>query len=228
MAQMNNYGSGPQIGQNTGPVNITVLPPTKEALEFIVQTFGRQYAQQFLQQCSVVQALPPSLSETLSESPPPPVPHEDIWEALSHDCYNLFVLENEEYDDGTFSLSKDRALTKYTSADFREQYRFLDEEAVRSLVNMPCIFAKRNCTYYRTVPEHPALLGRIKEICNQGSTIKIVFEGYHVVPQQLLNNHTADLGLARAALRNELDEEHWSIKEGNLQQIISSLGITVL
>lgn len=92
---------------------------------------------------------------------------------------------------------------------------------------MPCIFAKRNKDYKSANASHPALLGRITAINVQHETIKLCFTGFQAIPQQVLNQNITLLGLAYSALRNELDEEHWSIKDGNLPGVMTRLNITV-
>lgn len=154
--------------------------------------------------------------------------HAIAWSSLSTERFNLFVLENEEYSNGVFSIAKTKAIQNYTHEIDIEQFRFLDAAAISELKQMPCIFAKRNAFYNHTNNNHPAVIGRITDVINQGETIKFVFEGFQAIPQQLLNENITALGLARAALRNELDEEHWSIKREDLIQIISDLGITVI
>lgn len=149
------------------------------------------------------------------------------WSRLSTEKYNLFVLENEEYDHGVFSISKNCAITRYTSQEDMERFRYLDANAIRELCEMPCIFAKRNAFYNHTEDNHPAVVGRLEKIMNQGETIKFVFKGFQAISQQLLNDNLGALGIARAALRNEFDEEHWSIKPGNLQTILTNLGVII-
>ena len=155
------------------------------------------------------------------------ISHALEWHSLNENRYNIFVLENEEYNCGAFSISKNRAISLYTHEDDVERFRYLDSDAVSLLLDMPCIFAKRNRYYNRTDSLHPAVLGKITAISNQGDTIKFEFRGFQAVPQQTLNEHVVELGIARAALRNEFDEEHWSIKRGNLQQILDALGIFI-
>ena len=149
------------------------------------------------------------------------------WASLSATSYCLFVLENEEYNCGAFSIAKSRALRNYTTSGYRERYITLSPDTIAELTSMPCIFAKRNMHYGSTEASHPALLGRITDIRPQRETIKICFSGFQGVPQQLLNQNVGLLGMVHASLRNELDEEHWSIKGCNLIDVMARLQVDI-
>jgi hypothetical protein len=47
----------------------------------------------------------------------------------------------------------------------------------------------------------------------------------HYLPQQRLNEIASDLELDCASLRNELDQQHWTIKEVNLQAALAEADI---
>lgn len=194
-----NQGDGIQILQNHGPININVSGPELIGL------------------LSMLGAKP---ADT-------PVTHAMEWASLSRTHYCLFVLENEEYKDGVFSIAKDRALQKYTPKDVRDKYRILNPANMDELRNMPCIFTKRNMYYKRTEPHHPALVGRISNAVPQGEVIKIYFSGFQVFSQQILNQNTALLHMASAPLRNELDVEHWAIKQCNLIDAFVAMNIEI-
>lgn len=119
-----NQGDGVQIKENYGDININA--DGQNLTELLSAMFG--YA-------------PPNK----------PVTHTVEWASLSRTHYCLFVLENEEYKDGVFSIAKDRALQKYTLREVRDKYRTLCPDSIANLKQMPCIFAKRNMYYRRTV-----------------------------------------------------------------------------
>lgn len=199
---MINTGSGIQVGTNTGTMNFNFNGVTPETLQSIVSMFAAQ-------------TVPQKVSHALE------------WASLSTESYCLFVLENEAYNCGAFSIAKSKALRDYTHPDYIKRYLSLSPEAVTELLTMPCIFAKRNKYYSHTDDNHPALLGRITSIHVQRETVKLCFSGYQVFQQQLLNQNIALLGMAYSSLRNELDEEHWSIKSGNLPDVMAQLNVTV-
>lgn len=195
-----NQGNGIQIQQNNGPININVSGT--ELSELLSSIFRL----------------------TPSENP---VTHAMEWASLSKDCYCLFVLENEEYNEGVFSISKDRALQKHTLTEIRDKYKMLSLDNIAELKQMPCIFAKRNMRYKETEPRHPALAGRICDIVPQGEVIKIRFNGFQAFPQQILNQNISLLHMASAPLRNELDLEHWAIKRCNLIDAFAAMNIEI-
>ena len=195
-----NQGEGLQIQENHGPININLNDQSLAKL--LSSMFG---------------VAPASVTVT----------HALEWASLCRTHYCLFVLENEEYKDGVFSIAKDRSLQKYTPQNVRRRYKNICPETNAELRQMPCIFAKRNMYYKRTEEYHPFLVGRIRDIIPQGESIKIYFCGFQAISQQLLNQNIKSLGMVSAALRNELDEEHWSIKECDLPGVFASLDIEI-
>ena len=116
-----------------------------------------------------------------------------------------------------------------TDPRIRKKYEELDKGARQDICGMPCIFAGRNLEYFKTAStSQPVVIGRIKEIIPQTMNIKFLFEAYKSdVGQKLFNDHTSDIGLLDVPVRNELDIEHWSIKQGNLKQFINNHGIII-
>lgn len=196
-----NQGDGIQIQENHGPITVNVTSP--ELAGSLLPMFNAQ---------------PTRSSQT----------HKIEWASLDREYYCLFVLENEDYSNGAFSVSKDRSLQRYTPKDIRDKYRIFTLENIESLKRMPCIFAKRNLFYNRTEDNHPALIGRIENIVTQREIIKIYFRWFQAFPQQILNLNIKSLHMASAPLRNELDEEHWSIKPCNLIDAFAAMGIDII
>lgn len=170
----------------------------------------------------------PIRNTALRPAPPAPrfVSHAMEWASLSKEAYNLFVLENEDYNNGSFCISKGCALRYTEQADY-EAYHLLKMNDIERIKRMPCIFAKRNSYYGRSDIYQPLVFGRIIDVINQGEMIKFVFQGFQASPQQKLNENAAELKIARASLRNEFDEEHWSIKRADLISTIEHLGIII-
>lgn len=149
------------------------------------------------------------------------------WASLSRTHFNVFVLEKETFNCGMFSISKATALNRYIHPEDKCSLFSLNPDAQNQLKQMPCIFARRNMQFKHTDPNHPAVLGRIIDITVQKDTIRIAFTAFQTIMQQILNEHITELGLNSAPLRNEFDEEHWSVKRGNLIQILDNLGIVI-
>ena len=199
---MINTGSGVQVGTNAGTMNLNINCLTPELMQGLMSMFAAQPV-------------------------PQKVSHAIEWASLSTERYCLFVLENEEYNCGAFSIAKGKALQDYTPPAYKEHYQALSPSTIAELTAMPCIFAKRNKYYNHTDANHPALLGRITSACIQPETIKLCFSGFQAFPQQLLNENIGLFHLYFSSLRNELDEEHWSIKDGNLPEVLAQLNISV-
>lgn len=149
------------------------------------------------------------------------------WGTLDKSRYCLFVLENENYATGSFSIPKKKAL-KYTD-DFTKDNLFkLTPADIEMIKTMPCIFAIRNMDYKKTDESFPSMVGRITDICIQGDNIKFSFQSYQPAFQQrLLNENLQELKLKESYCRNQLDEEHWAVVECNLIEACFKLGIKV-
>lgn len=198
-----NQGNGLQVANNSGTINVNCEGTSiKDLLRSILFSDKQKNVQN--------------------------VSHAVEWASLNKQYYNLFVLENENFSTGSFSISKERSLERYTTSKVKEKFSSLSDEAISVIQTMPCIFVKRNVHYKETDESFPALIGRITEVHEQGDNIKILFVPFQTVPQQLLNQNVALLKMAQSSLRNELDEEHWAIKECNLIHIFSAMGITIL
>lgn len=160
-----------------------------------------------------------------TETPPS---HAMEWASLDSQHYCLFVLEDEVYEKGAFSVAKDLALEEHTCEELRKKYMDLASEQKDAIKKMPCIFARRNEEYKNAGVCQVAYLGRLTDICVQGETIKFCFAAFATIPQQKLNEQADLLGIWHAPLRNEFDFEHWSIINGNLIQSLTDLGVSVL
>jgi hypothetical protein len=155
------------------------------------------------------------------------VSHAAEWALLNQERFNVFVLENERYDCGSFCIGRRVALAKNTLPDYRDYYRPLTPTLIQELLNMPCIFAVRN-PYFKRVPEHyPAFVGRLTEIICQGENIRFRFVTCGKLRQQFINENIRSFNLLTTTVRNQLDEEHWSIRTGNLLQIADAVGIEI-
>lgn len=198
-----NQGNGFQVVNNNGPINLNCNGIN---LEDLLQSY--------------ISADRQKNSQKLSRAVE--------WASLNKRYYNLFVLENESFSVGSFSISKERSLERYTSKKAKEEFSSLSDKAISTIRNMPCIFVRRNTHYKEADEVFSALVGRVTEVYEQGDNIKILFVPFQTVPQQLLNQNIALLKMAQSSLRNELDEEHWAIKECDLIHTFSAMGITIL
>lgn len=152
---------------------------------------------------------------------PVPAPANDPMEIgqLRRDYYNLFVIEDETYHDGSFSISRSDALTRYTHD--ADHFRPMTADIISEIESMPCLFTIRNDDHSRCSDNWVCVTGKLKRITVHGSVIKFNF-GYYApaIPQNLLNQNAEVFGLATSSLRNELDDEHWAIKKIDLLGVL--------
>ena len=205
---LNNNSTGTQIGQVNGNVNISIQISDEQLKRVLPNYFG-----------GLQLDAPADTAQKVS--------HAAEWEALSHEKYCLFVVENEDFACNAFSIPKHQAIKKFTAVEDTEKYRYLSPGVIAELKDLPCIFAKRNVYYGHTEKDHPALLGRLSDVIDQGDNIKFVIDVYKGVSQDFLNQMIKQLGLAYSSLRTEFDEQHWSIKRKDLQKTLLDYGIAV-
>lgn len=153
--------------------------------------------------------------------------HAADWALLSNELFNVFVVESEKYDCGSFSIAKQTALMKYTSEEHKEHFGLLSPAVIEELKNMPCIFAARNQGFKTARTNYPAFVGKLTEITCQGEQIKFKFVVCGKLKQQFINENISLFNLLDTTVRNQLDEEHWSIRTGNLLEIADMIGIEI-
>ena len=168
-----------------------------------------------------LQTLLPLLQQTGFFSSPVPTPANNPMEIgqLRRDYYNLFVIEDETYQDGSFSISRADALTRYTHD--AEDFRPMTTDIISEIENMPCLFALRNDDFSSCSDNWLCVTGKLTKVTVHASVIKFKFRYYApAIPQNLLNQNAEVFGLATSSLRTELDDEHWAIKKIDLLQVL--------
>lgn len=153
--------------------------------------------------------------------------HAADWVLLNTDRFNVFVVESEKYDCGSFSIAKRTALRKYTDKEHAEYFSNLSPDVIEELKNMPCIFAARNQGFKTARINYPAFVGKLTEVTCQGEIIKFRFVVCGKLKQQFINDNINLFNLLTTTVRNQLDEEHWSIRTGNLLEIADRVGIEI-
>lgn len=148
--------------------------------------------------------------------------------ALNMDYYNLFVIGDETFCDGHFTVPKDRALTESMSPEVKAQFSTLNEDAISQIKTFPSLFASENHSYGKTDDAHQACFGIVTDVKIQDNGIKIHFRPLWAVPQQKLNEIAFNIALQRASSFNELNRTHWAIKKVNLIEELKAAGISVL
>lgn len=137
-------------------------------------------------------------------------------QALSHAYYHLFVLKDEFYSDGSFSISVDICL-KHTEEKVIDEYYRLDNTAFTQLLKYPAVFTTINHSHKSTDEQHIFMVGKIDSISRRGTTLKFEFRTDGTTHfQQRLNEHIRDFDMEQSYCDCELDDEHWAIKECDL------------
>lgn len=157
----------------------------------------------------------------------PPTSHIAEWASLNQERFNVFVLENEKYSCGVFSIGRKIALTKHTSKEYKDHFNSLTDSIIHELLDMPCLFAIKNQDYMTAFNGCPAFLGRLTQIQCQEETIRFEFKSFKTFNQKLINDNIQRFHLSLSTVRNQLDVEHWSIRNGNLIQIAADMGIII-
>lgn len=146
---------------------------------------------------------------------------------FNYDCFNLFVLGTEQYNDPFFIVPKDRALTESTSQEMKELCASLSPEAIAIIKSFPAIFCSENHRYAKTDPDHMAYYGYVTDIKVQDNGIKVYFTKLNQLPQQVLIDLSEDLCIGGARSFTELSRTHWAIKRINLIEVLEKAGYRV-
>lgn len=146
---------------------------------------------------------------------------------FNYDFYNLFVIGAETYQDSSFIVPKDRALTESTAQDIKDMCDSLSPDAIEIIKTFPAIFASKNHGHARTDENHIAYYGYVEDVVPQDNGIKVYYRPLNEIKQQHLNLMAFELGIAHAKAFNELNRTHWAIKRINLIEELERAGISV-
>ncbi|MBR6671128.1 MAG: hypothetical protein IKL31_10400 [Ruminococcus sp.] len=69
--------------------------------------------------------------------------------------------------------------------------------------------------------------GEIRSLGRVDHNIRFRFITCGRLRQQFINDNIRSFNLLTTTVRNQLDEEHWSIRTGNLLQIADAVGIEI-
>ena len=153
--------------------------------------------------------------------------HAIEWAEMDKERYCLFVLENEKYNTGSFCIPIKKAL-KYTDDFTRRNLLGLTSADKGMIKSMPCIFTMRNKQFKKTDDCYPFMVGKVTDIEVQCDNIKFTFVTFQPpFKQNILNDNMKKLGMKEVTCRNQLDEEHWAVINGNLIKIGREIGIEV-
>ncbi len=140
----------------------------------------------------------------------------------------MFVIGEETFTEGHFTVPKDRALTQSMTPENMARFSSLSDEAIAQIKTFPSLFASENHHYGKTVEDHLVTYGFVTDVRIQDNGIKVHFIPLCQFPQQRLNEIAYQIAIQSASTFNELNRTHWAIKRLNLIEELRSAGISVL
>lgn len=155
--------------------------------------------------------------------------HSVEWVKLDRNRFHVFVLDKEDYSGSTFTINTETALM-HTDPQLEDYFSCLTEQLITELLKMPCLFTVKNKSFKTAFQDCPAFLGKLTGIRPQPGKVSfdyVIFETVEQFLQETINENIQDFHLISANFRNQLDEEHWSIRKGDLIQITRDKGIEV-
>jgi serine/threonine protein kinase len=145
--------------------------------------------------------------------------------------YNLFVLDDDDYKQGSFRIDKSRALTKEVDVKPEIIRHFGDvcdnAETAAEVKTLPSLFMQKNARHKQAEKGAEACYGVVDEVCDDGGSIKVFWKRIQAFRQQTLNECAEELGILTSTALNELDSSRWSIKEVDLIPRLEKVGISV-
>jgi len=145
--------------------------------------------------------------------------------------YNLFVLDDNAYEQGEFYIAAQYALTKEADVDPHITKHFSDlfdnPDTFAEIKTLPSLFMSKNTSHKRTEKSKSAHYGVVDNIVNEDTRIKVFWTKLKAIQQQTLNEAAKELGISATTARNELDSPRWSIKQFDLIPALEGVGIPV-
>src|SRR5258706_12647827 len=125
--------------------------------------------------------------------------------------YNLMVTASDNaWEEGSYVWDKSR-MFEYTADDIRSRCAALTPEIIAELCSWPTLFTYENGT------DGISHVGKIKQIKQRGSEVRVLFEFDDNVPpisDELLLAHKWDLEIGD----REFNRTHWAVKNVNLHE----------
>ncbi|MBR1709772.1 MAG: hypothetical protein IJ719_13235 [Clostridia bacterium] len=143
---------------------------------------------------------------------------------LDRNYYNLFIVDGELFESRSFMLPLARSLNDCIREEIRDKFRRLTEGDIAHLMHIPSVFATPNDRHKSANGEHQAILGRLTGIRVQGESARFNWKPYCLVPQQIFNENERLFNIWYADAVNELDDEHWTIKDISLLDAFNAVG----
>ena len=129
--------------------------------------------------------------------------------------YNLMITAGDNaWEEGSYVWDKSR-IFEHTTDDIRNRFAGFTPKNIAELCSFPTLFT------YESGTEGIARLGKIKQIKQRGSEVRVIYEFDDNTPpitNQLLIAHKWDLEIEDW----EFNRTHWAIKNVNLTEILAA------
>jgi hypothetical protein len=134
--------------------------------------------------------------------------------------YNLLVTASDNaWEDGSYVWDRSR-IFEHTADEIRNRFASLAPEGIAELCSLPTLFTYENGT------DGISRVGRIKQIKQRGSEVRVLFEFDDSIPSitgELILAHKWDLEIEDW----EFNRTHWAIKNVNLPEVLASIAASV-
>ena len=135
--------------------------------------------------------------------------------ALHNELYNLFVVGDETFESGRFTVPNGRVLN--ANPEIEKWYASFSADALAEIKRMPSLFMSENKKFGgKTEPDHMAYFGVVTDVRKQRKQTIIVFKTIMEIPQQAINDLAVYLGIDNEGTLTELNVTRWSIKRADL------------
>ena len=151
-------------------------------------------------------------------------------QTVSTTFYHLFVMGGETFEQDSFIVPADRALSAYwTSEEVRGKHGNLSEESIEELKTYPALFMPEADGYYaKAGSEQQAFFGLVSDIRLQENGIKIKIHLAWPIPLQSICNIGFNLGMKDMdKALSEVNRTHWAIKRINLLEELKDANISI-
>ena len=150
--------------------------------------------------------------------------------ALNCEFYNLFVIGGENFNSGSFTISKVKVFsTEYIEPGIKKQFsKMRDDSVVEQILSLPSLFMNENTDYMKSRPGQKALFGRVTDLTIEPNDIRISFHAETQIFQQNVTDISQSLGVISNPGYSELNHTHWTIKRIDLMKVLAETGLMVL
>lgn len=133
-------------------------------------------------------------------------------------CYNLFVINDNLENHGTFIVPFDECL-KHSSADVFPE-GIISNALLERIFKYPSLIANPNMAHLTATDEQKVAVCKVHDYEVVSGGIKFKYVISKEFKQQLINEAPIPFGIMASDQTNELDHTHWEIKSINLLELL--------